>query len=260
MSDVRKCFIARPGYKLVEFDLNQAELRVIAGYAQETNMIDALMDPERNLHDETALAVFGPGYTGLQRRLAKNLNFGFPYGIGPQKFAHYLASVPTICKHWQDKEPGWTYRDREPKCHKCDVCRADVILQGYREAYPSLVHTMGALGKYADKHGRLGIGEWPGRYRHFRGAGYRVQGYTALNAIVQGGIGEFMKDMMIEWEQCGSAAMGDTRLVLQIHDALVFEIPEIYGTESLAVWLQRTANRINPFALPMLWEMKLWNA
>jgi DNA polymerase-1 len=254
MGGVRKCFVPRDGYKLVEFDLNQAELRVIAGYAREQNMIDALMDPERNLHDETAQSVFGQDYTPLQRRLAKNLNFGFPYGIGPVKFAMYLAPVPTKCAAW-DENLEW--RNRPPKCGACDTCRADVVLQGYREAYPNLVSTMNGLAKYADKHGRIGVGEWPGRYRHFRGAGYRVPGYTALNAIVQGGIGEFMKDMMIEWmERCH--LRGSCRLVLQIHDALVFEVPENVGTSALAEWLQRTADRINPFKLPMLWEQKEW--
>jgi len=239
MADVRRCFVARPGYRLVEFDLKQAELRVIAGYARETVMSDAL-EEGRDLHSETAEAVFGPDFTPLQRRLAKNLNFGFPYGIGPEKFATYLAPVPT------------------PE----EVDQAREILAGYRKAYPNLVKTMNGLGRIAERDGILPL-EPPGRYRHFRGAGYMVPGYTALNAIVQGGIGEFMKDVMIAWGEERPFTIGPApspRLVLQIHDALVFEVPDGWtaGIAVVGEWLQHTADRVNPFAMRMEWDMKEW--
>jgi DNA polymerase-1 len=233
MGGVRECFVPREGNELWAFDLSQAELRVIAGYCKEDAMIDAL-ENGRDLHSETALSIFGPDFTPLQRRFAKNLNFGFPYGIGPHKFATYIHPVPTE-RH---------------------VREAAEILAGYRRTYPNIVRTMDKLDKIASKQGYLPLG-WAGRRRHFRGPGYIVPGYTGLNAIVQGGIGEFMKDVMIHPALADQCRGYGSRLVLQIHDELVFEVlPGTVG--SLKVCLDGIAEDLDPFYMKMIWDRKQW--
>lgn len=235
MPEVRRCFVPEQGWELWGYDLKQAELRVIAGYAGETSMIEAL-EQGRDLHSETAASIFGDDFTPLQRRLAKNLNFGFAYGIGPAKFATYFAPVPT----------------------PYDVEQARQILAGYKRTYPKVAALLTGMERIAKRDGYV-PNYPPGRYRRFRGPGYINEAYTAVNFIVQGGIGEFMKDMMNEW-YARHEIPSCRRLVLQVHDELVFEIKHRSGANPDVVRevLQGIADRINPFKMRMEWEMKRW--
>lgn len=270
LPEVRECFVARPGYELWEFDLAQAELRVIAGYANEPAMIDAL-ENGRDLHSETAESMWGPDFTPLQRRFAKNLNFGFAYYIGPEKFATYISPVPSRCHYWLlvGKQ---RFGQAHLKCGTCDVCEADIILEGYRQTYPNLLRVRDGMLKIAERDGYVPSIS-PGRFRHFKGAGYRVAAYTAFNFIVQGGIGEFMKDVMNEWydhradwERTDPGFLDTrTRLCLQVHDSLWFETVassghihsggQTWADETKQV-LQGIADRINPFAMRMIFDSK----
>lgn len=245
MPEVRACFVPEDGYRLVGFDLKQAELRVIAGYAGETSMIEAL-EQGRDLHSETAESIFGPDFTPLQRRLAKNLNFGFAYGIGPAKFATYINPVPTAE----------------------DVQQAGMILRGYKATYPKVAQLLDGMEKIAKRDGSI-PGYPEGRYRRFKGPGYhklpaarKPQTYTAVNFIVQGGIGEFMKDVMDEWYSSGMDQ--DWRhLVLQVHDELVFEVEAGHGFEVRVAFiqdhLQGIADALKPFPMRMEWDRKDWS-
>lgn len=252
---VRDVFIAEDGYELWEYDLKQAELRVQASFSGDLSMQQALLDGA-DLHNRTAELVFGPDFTPLQRRLAKNLNFGFSYGIGPRKFARYMvAGTPVAvssCAHW-DWEPG--PKKRPWRCRVCHVCQAAQILADYREAQPKLVRLMTGLERIAKAEGRLPL-HVPGRYRHFRSPGVIVPYYTALNAVVQGGVAEFMKDIMLEVEPL----LPDfgSRLVLQVHDSLVCEVEGGNG-QRVGELLQRIADDINPFSMRMEWDSQLWS-
>ena len=253
LAGVRDVFVAAPGMELWEFDLNQAELRVAASFCDEDGIMSPILGG-RDIHSETALRVFGPDFTDLQRRLAKNLNYGFPYGIGPRKFASYIVKdtgqAVTFCPAWHFDAPRGT-----PRCHACTVCEAASILDGFRVAMPNLVQMMNHLARYADKHGILPL-HVPGRYRRFRAPGRpRVPGYTALNAIVQGGVAEFMKDMMLALDSV-SADLG--YLVLQVHDSLVLELEPGAGPEALRR-INLLSDQINPFKMPMPFDGSPWS-
>lgn len=234
--EVRSVFLPEDGMELWEFDLEQAELRVMAGFAGETVMADAILNG-RDLHGETAASMWGAEFTSLQRRLAKNLNFGFPYGIQARKFANYLVAGtgrPVTEAH---------------------VAHAESILASYRDTYPNLTRLMSGLAREAERLGYLPL-HVPGRYRRFRGPGYIVPSYTALNAIVQGGVGEFMKDVMLALHPV-IGAYG--RVCLQIHDSLVIEL--VPGTGPLVQKvLQQIADDLSPFRYPMAWSAKQWGA
>lgn len=246
MPEVRRCFVAEDGWKLYGFDLAQAELRVIAGFANEPAMIEAL-EEGRDLHSETAASIFGPDFTPLQRRLAKNLNFGFAYGIGPAKFATYINPVPSAA----------------------DVEMARYILNGYRKTYPRVSALLDGMERVAKKHGFV-PSHVPGRFRHYKGAGYhklpphrKPLTYTAVNFIVQGGIGEFMKDVMNRWykTQRESNTYMPVRLVLQVHDEFVFEVakPWVPNADMVKQILQGISDDLSPFKMRMLFETKEWS-
>src|SRR5262249_12551272 len=100
---IKHLYVPTPGMELWEFDLHSAELYVGASVAGDTDMMAALSEPGRDFHTETAMKVFGT-IEGNRRTLAKNLNYGIPYGIGPRKFATYLVKgtgQPVTEKHVQ---------------------------------------------------------------------------------------------------------------------------------------------------------------
>lgn len=88
-SDHRECFISEPGWKLVWADYSQIELRILAELSGDENMLKAFLE-NLDLHTQTASLLFGISYElveEIQRRRAKDLNFGIPYGVGPKRFA-----------------------------------------------------------------------------------------------------------------------------------------------------------------------------
>lgn len=255
LEGVRDLFVPADGYELWEFDLAQAELRIMAGFCEDETLMGALNNGD-DLHSLTASKVFGPNFTPLQRRVGKNLNYGFPYGVGPRKAAKYRivkGETLTQCAYWDwDRNSG---EKRGRRCGKCHVCLAADDLDGYRRAYPRLVQLMGGLERVARRDGVLPM-IIDGRYRHFRSPGRIVHFYTALNAVVQGGVAECMKSYMIAAEP-GLIKLG-ARLCLQVHDSLVIEV--LPGTgHKVGELLQSVADEFDYFLMRMLFDCKNWS-
>lgn len=232
---VRDIFIPEPGFDLYEYDLQAAELRVMAGLSGEQRLIDQLETPGCDMHSENAAAIFGEGFTGLQRRSAKNIMYGAAYG---------LTSISTAVKYI----PG-----------KGGAATAKKILDSLRELYPGIFRFMGRKTREADKAGFVPIGEqWPGRYRRFRTPSPRLpRTFTASNALIQGAVGEAMKSYMLLAEPLLDAA--GARLVLQVHDAFVIEVPEGHGDKVRAI-LQQVADDCDFFDMKMVFEASPWAA
>lgn len=233
--DAKELFVAPPGFELVSFDLASAELRVIASLADDTEMMASLDEPGRSFHRETARAVFGtdaePFYT-----LAKNLNYGISYGIGPKRFSTYIA------KGRKEKQSPAHYR------------QAKDAIDAHRAAWPKLHAAIQNCSMYADLTGRLPLG-WPGRFRHFTSPtmSYPVPAYQAINSAVQGGVALFMNDLLLASE--GPAAELGAAPVLAVHDSLVWEAP-VGTSDALSDLLQRIADDINPWKLRMILDRK----
>ncbi len=253
IASVREVFVAAEGYELWEYDLSQAELRVAASYAKEQWLIDAIERGD-DLHSIVAHSIFQPDITleqfmekleagdketKRQRGIGKNANYSFQYGVGPKKFAMYLVSGtgnPITAETIQ---------------------QAREILDGYRAQSPALTRLMNNLGNVAGQKGWIPL-HVPGRYRRYKGPGYHDRKtYTALNAIVQGGVAEFLKDIMLAVEPFVFNLGG--RICLQIHDSLVMELAPGTG-DLIASRLQSITDQINPFSMPMVWDTKLWSA
>jgi DNA polymerase I-like protein with 3'-5' exonuclease and polymerase domains len=233
IAGLKACFVPTKGRELWEYDLSQAELRVMASVSKDERMQYAL--EHGDLHDETARMIFGE-FTDLQRRFAKNLNYGFAYGIGPRKFASYMAVGPP----------------RVPITPAL-IAKAKDVLDGFREAYPQLVRTMKALELYVEDTGIMPLHK-PGRYRRFKTYGSPVGYYTALNFVVQGGIAEIMKDVMLP-AVLEHAVDGD--VVMQVHDSLWIEV-DPGAQDKVCGQLQRILDDIVPTGwMPMTFDTKL---
>ena len=105
---IKNIFTAKPGYKLLQFDYSQAELRVLALLSDDDYMIKSYQDG-RDFHDAVAEAMFGPDFDKEQRVLAKTINFGIAYGRGPgsiaQKFNKTMAEARAIIDSWYRPMP-----------------------------------------------------------------------------------------------------------------------------------------------------------
>jgi len=226
---VRAAFRPRAGMELWEFDLAQAELRVAASISCDENLTSALLEG-RDLHTETALAMFGRA-DGRWRVLAKNINFGILYGAGPKKVAVFLAKV------------GLTPSDALQKAYEA--------LAIHKAMFPRLHRVSKYMSQMAELQGKLPLAP-VGRFRHFKTPGQIIPYHKAFNALIQGGVAEFVKDVMLEADPLHPG------MLLQVHDALVYEIAPGEHTGVLSL-LSEVADRVNPFKLPMTWEEKQWN-
>lgn len=109
MKLIKNLFVAPEGYKLVQLDYSQAELRVLAYLSQDEYLIKTYQDG-RDLHDAMAEKIFGPNFNKEQRVAAKTINFGIPYGRGPGSMAGKMGmtmqeATQTI-RDWYKAAPG----------------------------------------------------------------------------------------------------------------------------------------------------------
>ncbi len=106
---IKNLFVAPEGYKLVQLDYSQAELRVLAYLSQDEHLRRVYRDG-KDLHDAMALAMFGPDFTKEQRVAAKTVNFGIPYGRGPgsmkAKLHMTMAQATKTIQDWFKAAPG----------------------------------------------------------------------------------------------------------------------------------------------------------
>jgi DNA polymerase I-like protein with 3'-5' exonuclease and polymerase domains len=202
-------------------------------------VLTEILQEGRNLHAEMMVQVFG-GEKDKSRReytLAKNVNYGIEYGAGLDQITIFAAKA------------GYDLDEAQAVALKAR--------DGHREMF-AVQHKMSEkLAALAERNHKLRIGpKGSGRYRHFRRKGKPpVPSYTALNALVQGGVAEFMKDTMIELYARGYGEL----LILQVHDELVLDVPAGKGLEvELHQVLQQISHDINPFRYELTWEAKAW--
>ncbi len=202
---IREAFVAAPGFKLVSCDYSQIELRIVAHVAA----VEALIDAFRNgadIHAMTASQVFGVPVADmdpLMRRRAKAINFGIIYGISPFGLARNLG-IP---------------RDE-----------ARDYIETYFLRYPSIRDYMSQTVLFAREKGY--VETLFGRRVHLAGINDRNpthRGFAerqAINAPIQGSAADIIKRAMIRVPLVLRDLSTGARMLLQVHDELLFEVPE----------------------------------
>jgi len=212
---IRRAFVADKGWRLVSADYSQIELRLLAHVAG----IDALKEAFRQGHDihaMTASQVFGVPMKGMDanvRRRAKAINFGIIYGISAFGLARQL-SIP--------REEAARYID------------------AYFERYPGIRDYMERTKAAARRRGF--VTTLFGRKCHVRGINDKNQALrgfaerAAINAPIQGGAADIIKRAMTRLPAALAKAKLKARMLLQVHDELVFEAPaaEVDATAEVA--------------------------
>ncbi len=232
---LRRYFVARDGYLLVDADYSQIELRILAGIADDRAMRQAFLD-EVDIHALTASQVFHvplEEVTFEQRKAAKAVNFGIVYGIS--KFS--LSEDLNISRY----EAG-QYIDR------------------YFETYPGvkaymeeIVAQAKALGYVPTLWGRRRyIPELTSAKAPLRAFGERV----ARNSPIQGTAADLIKLAMVAVDRALKKAGLDAHLILQVHDELIVEANEECAKEAAEI-LHREMEAISLYDLPMIAEANL---
>jgi DNA polymerase-1 len=204
--EIRKAFISRgDGWTLVSADYSQIELRIVAAISGDENMIKAFKD-NKDIHTATAAKVYNVAeseVTGEMRRAAKAVNFGIIYGQSAFGLAESLGISRTEAK---------------------------TIIDNYFTEFSSIKKYMDGTINFARENGYVETVMGRKRYlRDITSANQTVRGYAERNAInspIQGTAAEMIKLAMIKVHHALKASTLRTRMVLQVHDELVFDVPE----------------------------------
>jgi DNA polymerase-1 len=225
--EIRACFIAEPGNLLVSADYSQVELRLLAQIAQE-DVLKEIFRRGEDVHTATAMRVFNVTADQIDpgmRSKSKMINYGIVYGLSAYGMADRL-DIP------QEE--------------------ADEFIQRYLEGFPAVKRFIDETIEQGTEHGyvstlfgrRRQVPELRARRWEMRKQGERF----AVNMVIQGTAADIMKIAMVRAHRALAAAGLSTRLVLQIHDELLFEGPaeEAEQVRALATAEMEAAYEMDP--------------
>ncbi|MEP0764472.1 MAG: DNA polymerase I [Chloroflexota bacterium] len=207
---VRRAFVAPPGHKLLSVDYSQVELRILAHYSQDAALLQAFHDGV-DIHRATAAAVYQvplDQVTYEQRRFAKAVNFGLMYGMGAFRLARdsnlTLAEAEDFIATYFAQFPGVRAYLDEARARAARLGYVETLL-GRRRYFPELSEK---LGRKVD---------FQARQRAER---------EAINMPIQGTAADIIKIAMIDLARALRESRRRARMILQVHDELVLEVPD----------------------------------
>ncbi len=234
---IRKGFIASSKeYCLLGVDYSQIELRLLAHFSQDKDLMDAFLKG-RDIHLETSKALFGGDLAKEKRSIAKSINFGLVYGMGSKKLSETL-NIP--------------------------LNEAKSYIEAYFKRFPSIKDYLNRMKEEILKTSKAFT--LLGRYRvfDFTGANDYIKGNylrEGVNAIFQGSASDLLKLGMLKVSE-RFKNNPSVRLLLQVHDELIFEIEEKNALE-LQQEIQRILNdEVYPLRVPLetsAFVAKRWN-
>src|SRR5262247_1393982 len=211
---IRRAFVAEPGHKLVSADYSQIELRLLAEIADVPALRQAFQEGT-DIHAMTASEMFGVPVQGMQpevRRRAKAINFGIIYGISAFGRANRLAiareEAGAYIKKYFERFPGIRDYMEESKA----FCRQNgyvLTLFGRKCHYPEIAHSNASIRAFNER--------------------------AAINARLQGTAADIIRRAMVRMDAALAKAKLSAQMLLQVHDELVFEVPEAEVAKTLPV-------------------------
>jgi len=199
---IRDCFVAEPGNVLLAADYSQIELRLAAHMADVPSLKEAFEQGE-DIHSRTAMEMFGTVDRDTRGR-AKTINFAILYGISRWGLAGRLGT---------------------------EADEAQAMIDRYFERFPGIqryiVHTLEQVRERGYSETLFGRKTWFPRITSKNGAERQGSERAAINAPIQGTSADIIKRAMVRMNPALAAAgLGHVRMLLQVHDELVFELPE----------------------------------
>lgn len=226
---IREAFIAAPGSVLIAADYSQIELRILAHLSKDPLLTQAFLD-DQDIHTQTASVIYGvfpEMITGEMRRAAKTINFGLMYGMGPINLSRQLNVSFHEARQFID-----TYFAQFPTIKKyMDTTIAAARELGYTE-------TLLARRRY--------LPEINAANRNVREGAER----TAINTPVQGTAADIIKIAMITIEREISTQFPEAKMILQVHDELLFEVSEEQA-EACSAWVVAMMSGAYTLSVPL---------
>ncbi|MEJ2153895.1 MAG: DNA polymerase I [Desulfobacteraceae bacterium] len=224
---IRTAFVAQPGWTLLSADYSQIELRILAHVADDTILIESFLNDE-DIHRRTASEVFQVEPEAVSdelRRQAKAINFGIMYGMSAYGLSRELGISPKMAQAYID-----SYFDR---------------YQGVQRYMEHAIENARETQRTATMLGRLRLlPDIASRNANVRQFAER----TAINTPIQGTAADLIKVAMIEMARTLRGRSLKSRMLLSVHDEIVFEVP----MEEL-----ETMQVLAPEVMEGVWELKV---
>ena len=222
--EIREGFISSENKVLVGIDYSQIELRLLAHFSQDKALLDAF-NSGADIHHQTAVHIFGEEEAKEKRNIAKSINFGLLYGMGARKLGETLG-IPA-------KE-------------------AKLYIDSYFKAFPTIKEYLKSIEDYVLENGFVSTLLKRKRYFDFNSAnGMQKASFLreAVNTVFQGSAADLIKLSMNEiYKQYKNS--DDVKILLQIHDELIFEVSE-ERQDDLAKDLQNIMENIYDLSVPL---------
>ncbi len=224
---MRACFIAKQNHALIAADYSQIELRVLAHFSQDPNLLSAFQNNE-DIHRRTAALLHDvppDQVTPAQRRAAKTINFGLIYGMGARKLAADLSVPFADAKAFIE-----TYFNRFSS------------IKSFFDSIEEKARTDGYITTIAGR--RRPLPDMHSPKPQLRAAAER----QAVNTLIQGSAADIIKSAMLNAAHNPQLLNLNASMLLQVHDELVFEIPEQNAQQAgllIAEIMQHTGTQYN---------------
>jgi DNA polymerase I len=230
---IRAAFIAEPGYVLLAADYSQIELRLLAHYSSDPLLVEAFRRGD-DIHTLTAAQVFGVPplmVTADHRRQAKVVNFGIVYGLSAFGLSQNLGIEPSEAKHFIN-----AYFEK---------------YAGVRAFIDRTLEEARQDQRVSTLFGRIRpIPDINSKNSNQRGFAER----TAVNTPLQGTAADLIKLAMIRIDAAIRERDLKSRMTLQVHDELVFEVPEA-ELDIMRSLVREHMEQVHPLAVPLLVEL-----
>ncbi|WP_373070073.1 DNA polymerase I [Sulfurimonas sp.] len=200
-AEVRRAFVASKGKKLVGIDYSQIELRLLAHYSEDKILLDAFRN-DKDIHRQTAVALFGEEEADSKRSIAKTVNFGLLYGMGQKKLSQTLDISTKEAKE---------------------------IIDRYFESFPSVKSYFRGIVDSAKERGYVETILGRRRYFDFENAKPMFKAAyerESVNTLFQGTASDLIKLSMNKIHHEIKEHSLNAKMLLQIHDELIFEVDE----------------------------------
>jgi len=231
---VRDVFVSKEGYKLVSIDYSQIELRLLAHFSQDEALVSAFFNDE-DIHMATAVKLFGQEGASEKRNIAKTVNFGLLYGMGIKKLSAQLSISNSEAKK---------------------------IITNYFNSFPTVKSKLEAIQEGAKSNGYIETLLQRRRIFDYSNSSEMQKASIlreSINSVFQGSASDLIKLSMLKITKLIEDESLEAKLLLQIHDELIFEIKEDKAKE-LGERFKSIMEGIYPLIIPLKCSLNIANS
>ncbi len=222
---IREAFVAPEGKLLIGIDYSQIELRLLAHFSEDSVLVDAFND-DKDIHMQTAIVLFGEEEAASKRSIAKTVNFGLLYGMGPKKLSDTL---------------GITTKE------------AKSIIEKYFESFPTVKRYFASIVERSKEEGYVETLLKRRRYFDYASAVPMMRAAyerESVNTVFQGSAADLIKMSMNKIASVIKTRQLPVKMMLQIHDELIFEVDKA-DAEAMASEFKEVMESICELRIPL---------